>query len=101
MKKRQDRSAAARLFRIGMAHDYFGVGRNVFDELFRPCLTIIEITPQVKLVDGNEMDTLIEIVKLLRSRPHITGALLRLIRKISDSSADRAHDDSPRRKKDA
>ena len=101
MKKRQDRSAAARLFRIGMAHDYFGVGRNIFDELFRPCLTIIEITPQVKLVDGNEMDTLIEIVKLVRCRPHITGALLRLIRKISDSSAVNARDDSPRRKKDA
>ena len=90
MKKRRDGNPEARLHRIGIAHDYLGVGRNVFNELFRPCVTVIEITPQVKLVDREEMDALIGIVKQACGRPPIAGALERLIRKLSDSSADNA-----------
>lgn len=52
-----------RWIRIGVAHEYLGIGRDLFNERVRPHVRVMQLSPQTKVVPRADLDAIADVLE--------------------------------------
>lgn len=52
-----------RWIRIGIAHEYLGIGRDLFTERVRPHVRVMQLSPQTKVVPRTDLEAIAAVLE--------------------------------------